>query len=602
MSRLVTLAVALLVLASGTVGTWPITIRAGVRPQQDGLAIHGVVRLPGTREPVSGARVKIRDFATKRPVEISGNEETITTGIDGRFSFADLAPGRYLVAPVFPGDPDGLTHIADGRIVELAENGLPRDVEVWWIEPVSELSGRILNAEGEPVVGVCVTARSVLWYAGSPLMAGSGPSIQGFSCFTDEEGRFRIGATPGRYYLHLRIPDDGTLVGTLVAPPQYYPGTFLPDFATPVTVVEGVDLNGLDVSLAANTAFHVSFRVRLPEVLPGLPEPLSAYVDNADFRSSIVRGDSGLGMVAWVGRLAGPGFIRELASNYQLVDSGEGSYSLPPLPPGQYEMLLTYPNDLKNRLRSEFDINWKPFDPIARIQFEIEDSDIDLGTLPSATRASIPGRVVLRRSAQGVQVEPVELPSVGLEDIAYLLGSESRSAEPADDGTFLIEDAYPGSFTAWIQTDALPPGWYVESFRSGGVDLTMDELLVGGGAVSPIQIVIANDAGRVAGVVRNPDGQLVPDARVILVPPLVRRGPITMFPAVVADATGSFLLEGLRPGDYRLLALDGAGREEHGIFWQAPNFLRQYELRGDMITVDPGARLTINPEAIPLVE
>jgi hypothetical protein len=37
-------------------------------------------------------------------------------------------------------------------------------------------------------------------------------------------------------------------------------------------------------------------------------------------------------------------------------------------------------------------------------------------------------------------------------------------------------------------------------------------------------------------------------------------------------------------------------------YWLDPDFLRQYELRGELITVDPGARLTINPEAIPLVE
>jgi hypothetical protein len=32
------------------------------------------------------------------------------------------------------------------------------------------------------------------------------------------------------------------------------------------------------------------------------------------------------------------------------------------------------------------------------------------------------------------------------------------------------------------------------------------------------------------------------------------------------------------------------------------DFLRQYELRGELVAVDPGGRLTINPEAIPLVE
>jgi hypothetical protein len=51
-----------------------------------------------------------------------------------------------------------------------------------------------------------------------------------------------------------------------------------------------------------------------------------------------------------------------------------------------------------------------------------------------------------------------------------------------------------------------------------------------------------------------------------------------------------------------LLALDLLGRRLAGVYWQSPDFLRQYEFRGELITVDPGARLTINPEAIPLVD
>jgi hypothetical protein len=54
------------------------------------------------------------------------------------------------------------------------------------------------------------------------------------------------------------------------------------------------------------------------------------------------------------------------------------------------------------------------------------------------------------------------------------------------------------------------------------------------------------------------------------------------------------------PGDYRLLVVDTAGLPEPE--WESPDFLRQYELRGERITVDPGARLTINPEAILLVD
>jgi hypothetical protein len=77
---------------------------------------------------------------------------------------------------------------------------------------------------------------------------------------------------------------------------------------------------------------------------------------------------------------------------------------------------------------------------------------------------------------------------------------------------------------------------------------------------------------------------------------------MAQFPNAEADMWGAFVLEDVPPGEYRLLALDAAGRPTINPYWQSPDFLRQYELRGELITVDPGARLTINPEAIPLVD
>jgi hypothetical protein len=74
------------------------------------------------------------------------------------------------------------------------------------------------------------------------------------------------------------------------------------------------------------------------------------------------------------------------------------------------------------------------------------------------------------------------------------------------------------------------------------------------------------------------------------------------FPTAVADASGVYRLTRIPPGEYRMLALYVAGRPSYSRYWESPDFLRQYELRGERITVDPGARLTINPEAILVVD
>jgi hypothetical protein len=116
--------------------------------------------------------------------------------------------------------------------------------------------------------------------------------------------------------------------------------------------------------------------------------------------------------------------------------------------------------------------------------------------------------------------------------------------------------------------------------------------------VPPLEVVLANDGARIEGVVRAADGRLVPEARIILTPPGGGRDPLLRFHTVVADGAGVFSFETVPPGVYRLLALDTFGNWDSSPFWTSPDFLRQYELRGELITVDPGARLTINPEAI----
>jgi hypothetical protein len=89
---------------------------------------------------------------------------------------------------------------------------------------------------------------------------------------------------------------------------------------------------------------------------------------------------------------------------------------------------------------------------------------------------------------------------------------------------------------------------------------------------------------------------LVPGAWIVLIPPVNLRGPLASFPTTVANVSGVYVLEDVPPGEYRLLALDLAGLPI-GVA-EAPEFLRQFERRGELITVGPGARMIVNPEAI----
>jgi hypothetical protein len=63
---------------------------------------------------------------------------------------------------------------------------------------------------------------------------------------------------------------------------------------------------------------------------------------------------------------------------------------------------------------------------------------------------------------------------------------------------------------------------------------------------------------------------------------------------------GTWVLDDVPPGNYRLLVLDVAGKPDRYPYWEDPVFLSRYELPGETITVDAGARMRIDTEAIPI--
>jgi hypothetical protein len=245
-------------------------------------------------------------------------------------------------------------------------------------------------------------------------------------------------------------------------------------------------------------------------------------------------------------------------------------------------------------------LDWEARNPIVRIRVAVEDGEVDLGEVVPSSRVRSPGRLVIRSESEDA-LEPEDL-RLGLSvvDADFAAATSARRVESDADGVFAL-DLYPGRFTLSTSLDRYPETWYLASAFSGSTDLLRDSL-VAGGSVAPLEIVLADGAGRIDGAVRSEENDLVSDARVVLVPLAGNRGPMTWFPSTVTDLSGTFSITRIPPGEYRLLAIDDGGRIEPDGYWQDPDFVRGYELRGERISVDPGARLTIDPEAVPLVD
>jgi hypothetical protein len=407
------------------------------------------------------------------------------------------------------------------------------------------------------------------------------------SARTDEDGRYAIWQPPGNYYLRVTSP-DGSFSQV------YYPSVGYPEDAVPWNVGGGIDLDGIDIVLPRNELFRLTFRFSVPEYLPGVPEPLSSYLDG------------NLPVQAWV-RPLGRGVIGSAPFQISLSLLEDGSYITGPLSAGEYELWLTYWIRLWPTLGGipEWDVDRvaslrSDLDPIARLRITLnsrdsEDANVDLGTIQESAKTLVPGRLTFR-TARGSTVDPAVFAELSFRDTVFAgIATSGRQTGVSTDGTFAVR-LHSGLFR-FAAPSSMPNGHYVASVRSGARDVLNEGLLVGGGPVNPIEIVIADDPARIEGVARHGSGALAPDALIVLIPPAGRRGPLSRFPVAQADSSGVFVLDNVPPGEYRLLALDLAGLPQP--VPEAPDFLREFELRGERITLDPGARTAINLEALP---
>jgi hypothetical protein len=140
------------------------------------------------------------------------------------------------------------------------------------------------------------------------------------------------------------------------------------------------------------------------------------------------------------------------------------------------------------------------------------------------------------------------------------------------------EDLIEGEY--WTSVDNLPGDYYVKSILFGSTDLLQEALKVS--ALSPVELTITLAEGtRVQGKVVDQIQGPVPNACVYLVPRNPGTGRSNFARSVQTEQSGAFDIRGVAPGDYTIFAVPqfviGSAQD--------PEFIRDYEWRGTMLTV-----------------
>ena len=171
-----------------------------------------------------------------------------------------------------------------------------------------------------------------------------------------------------------------------------------------------------------------------------------------------------------------------------------------------------------------------------------------------------------------------------------------RPPRKRNDNDYVLENVRPGRY--WLKVS--PFRGYVASASAGSVDLLRQPLVVGlGGASLPIDIVLRDDGAAIEGTVDGmpaaPAGALGPTIAIRSGRLARAAGPYVYFiplpdsagrfTATWVSPQGTFQLQQLPPGAYRVLAFD---RQQDQLEYQNAEAMSRYDDKGPVVRLGPG--------------
>lgn len=493
--------------------------------QQAGVA--GVALDSVTHQPLAGVHISLRPVGAG---ELEAEEDPVRTRgaiskQNGSFSIASVPAGSYTLSAQRNGymqlvsiPLQGGSETFPGRLPLAVKAG--EDVTGLRVEMTAEafMTGHVFDENGDPLEDFLIEAESAGRVGGPPTEAR-----------TDERGQFRLVLWPGKFYLKaksMRVPAAPPGIdGNAAEPtylPTYYPASETRASAAVIETAPGQETTDIDFHLTPARGLRISGTVS------GIPE-------------------------------AGKQVVVFLEGVRSFPISTVGTFTFAGLAPREY------------RLSARYEGGPKPMQSqIAEIRLEnADETGVVLTLVPAET---VSGTVeIAGGSVNSVNSGKLNVQLLRLRD--NFDGDPRRS--PADsEGRFRIEDVFPGRFE--IRVLPLPENAYVKSIKVDNADAS-DGIIDFSRGVNraSLRVTISLGGATVEGRVVGKDGKPAPNP-----------GPVFLGTAPentdddhlkLSGPDGSFRFTGLRPGKYRLIAIDprlaGSGREALKLLFDAaPEF------------------------------
>lgn len=469
------------------------------------------------------------------------------TGDDGRYRFAEVAAGSYILAadtgehrPTHIlqnyGDPSfqsmyGLR--AKPKPVAVKEGEVRDNLHIAMWRALA-IAGTVVTAAGEPMANIPVQARAIV--RGRTFSGGPNRT-------TDDRGAFRLfGLPPGRYLLCTQL---NSYVSSVTARPERLVPTCHPSATreedAAVVVLAGADLTDVQIRMQQMRPVRLT-----GTILDSTGAPAARATVSVEGRERLAR-------------FAGEVIVRD------------GQFTVQGLLPGEYQLLAHArgpdPDDYQKG-------------ELGSLTVRLDALDLDGVIIAMTKAATVAGHVTF----EGGPIPGATRPTVRTTFVPG--GISPKPADVRDDLTFELQGLFGPQL---LEVTNVPSGWTLESVQYNGADITdVPVTFTTSGDARALRITLTDRAPLVSGRVVDDAGQPSASARVFLFPEdpgRRRRGASGV--AQSAD-DGGFSLGRQRAGSYLIVAVP----DDEVSFDERPDLTRLAKV-AERVTLDEGQPRTL---------
>lgn len=530
------------------------------------------------KQSIQGKVVEVKSGQPIRKVNVQvvgGSEQSYgphstTTSADGTFTIEDIKPGRYFVILEHAGFVQ--TARSSGQMTLTLQPGQSLTGLVFRMQAAGVISGKIVDMDGDPIAGVSVTATMAGARALAARSFSSGPGI------TNDLGEYRISnLRPGKYLITAAPPQgpqavhadaNGKTKERLVYATTYYPGSVAQSQAVAVEVRAGGEA-------AANFGVLMTHAYRVSGTVAGVPTGAMVQL--------ILSSKSGGGA---------------MDSPEQL--QGGNRFEYHNVLPGTYVAMMLVVKGMFTGGQPEIQmIRLNP--PI-----EVDKTDVEGLQLQAAPGRQVRGKFRLDTGEKfdwtqlNVSLLPIEdntsEPLSGMAMVATGYSEFSRMSTNSavnSDGAFELKNVPGGNYQLLIgaHSDSLRDNYTKSVLLSGG-NVADSGFEVNGDLY--LDVVVSARGASIEGNMVDSEGQPVAYGMVAVVPNLEHRARPDSYQQQSTDEHGHFIMRGLNPGSYVVLAFEELQEDT-----RQPEFLKNNAGKGEKVELEEGARKSVTARIIP---